>query len=806
MALNDAVHIALVWLRLELSRRWRSLVVLVVLVAIASGTVMTALAGARRTASALERLESRTLPATAAILANTPDFDWGPIRALPEVESYTTFGPSLGIEGLPPDAIAEPAMQLSAMNTIERGVVQSGRMFDPNRSDEGIVPLEFASRYHLQVGDTIAVVLPTPAELKAAVSSGAAPDMFTGPRLQVRIVGITVSRWFGDSLVLSPGVIARYAANLGGNPADPDRPFYGNALFRLNGGTAAITQFRNDVARVTGRPDLEVLDLSQWVDRPGQQQATFAAQCLVAFGLAAFLAAIFLVGQAVARYVAANAAELQTVRSLGMDTRQAITAAAIGPAGAAIIGAAIGVGGAVIASGWFPIGIASTAEPAPGRTFDWVVFGPGMVLAVGLVAGGAIFAAWLALRVRRRQAQPRRSATATLIARVGLPVPVIVGTRFALEAGRGRSAVPVRPALIGAVVGVLGVVAAFTFSRGVSDAASHPERFGQTFALSGDVGNDGQDFGPTDQLLSALRANELVSGFDDARVGVATGPGGNGSVSLYTYSNAAKPLPVVVTSGRMPRSADEVLLAPQTLTTLHTRVGGRLTLSGSKGPATFMVSGSGLVPNGYHNTYADGGWITDAGYGRLFSGFKFHTVYLALRPGTTVTSAMPALAASLAATNPDLANYSFYPPEPVSQITALREVRFLPIVLGIFLGLLAVGAVGHALATAVRRRALDLAVLRALGLTQRQCRWIVATQASVLAVIGLIFGVPLGLAVGRSVWRAVASYTPFEYVAPTAVWMLALIAPAALLIGNLLASWPGQRAARLRIATILRAE
>jgi ABC-type antimicrobial peptide transport system permease subunit len=219
-----------------------------------------------------------------------------------------------------------------------------------------------------------------------------------------------------------------------------------------------------------------------------------------------------------------------------------------------------------------------------------------------------------------------------------------------------------------------------------------------------------------------------------------------------------------------------------------------------------MVSGSGLVPNGYHNTYADGGWITDAGYGRLFSGFKFHTVYLALRPGTTVTSAMPALAASLAATNPDLANYSFYPPEPVSQITALREVRFLPIVLGIFLGLLAVGAVGHALATAVRRRALDLAVLRALGLTQRQCRWIVATQASVLAVIGLIFGVPLGLAVGRSVWRAVASYTPFEYVAPTAVWMLALIAPAALLIGNLLASWPGQRAARLRIATILRAE
>jgi ABC-type lipoprotein release transport system permease subunit len=91
-------------------------------------------------------------------------------------------------------------------------------------------------------------------------------------------------------------------------------------------------------------------------------------------------------------------------------------------------------------------------------------------------------------------------------------------------------------------------------------------------------------------------------------------------------------------------------------------------------------------------------------------------------------------------------------------------------------------------------------------MTQGQCRWVVVTQATVLAIIGLIFGVPLGVAIGRTVWRSVANYTPLQYVPPLAFWALVLVAPAALVVVNLLAAWPGHRAARLRIAQILRAE
>jgi ABC-type antimicrobial peptide transport system permease subunit len=62
--------------------------------------------------------------------------------------------------------------------------------------------------------------------------------------------------------------------------------------------------------------------------------------------------------------------------------------------------------------------------------------------------------------------------------------------------------------------------------------------------------------------------------------------------------------------------------------------------------------------------------------------------------------------------------------------SVVQNVRVLPVLLGGFLGLLAVGAVGHALAMAVRQRRHDMAVLRALGMTRWQVRGVVITQLS----------------------------------------------------------------------------
>jgi ABC-type antimicrobial peptide transport system permease subunit len=76
----------------------------------------------------------------------------------------------------------------------------------------------------------------------------------------------------------------------------------------------------------------------------------------------------------------------------------------------------------------------------------------------------------------------------------------------------------------------------------------------------------------------------------------------------------------------------------------------------------------------------------------------------------------------------------------------------------------------------------------------------------VIAMFGLAFGLPLGLAAGRTGWRVLADATPVLYVAPLAVLALLIAVPGALAVANLLAALPARRAARLRVAQTLRAE
>jgi hypothetical protein len=362
--------------------------------------------------------------------------------------------------------------------------------------------------------------------------------------------------------------------------------------------------------------------------------------------------------------------------------------------------------------------------------------------------------------------------------------------------------------VLGAVAGVLGVLAAFTFSAGVSDAAANPARFGQTWQLETFIGLNGHDFGPATKVLRAVAGDRDVTGVDD--VLIAGAQSGQVSVESFTYDGVAgKRIPVVLTGGRMAAAPDEIVLAPVTAGQLHAAIGSAVRLKGGPAAQTLRVTGIGFVPAGPHNSYADGAWLTPAGYARLFRGahfaYKFHVAAVSLRPGADVAAVAHRLDAKGKAITGG-AGPTFFPPSPLPQVQTIRDVAVLPLALSAFLALLAVGAVGHALSIAVRRRRHELAVLRALGLTRLQSRMVVAIQASVLAVIGLIFGVPLGIALGRTIWRVAAGVTPLAYHPPLALWALLLTGPLALLAANALAAWPARRAARLRVGQILRIE
>jgi ABC-type antimicrobial peptide transport system permease subunit len=130
----------------------------------------------------------------------------------------------------------------------------------------------------------------------------------------------------------------------------------------------------------------------------------------------------------------------------------------------------------------------------------------------------------------------------------------------------------------------------------------------------------------------------------------------------------------------------------------------------------------------------------------------------------------------------------------------------LPTVLVIFLTVLGVVAVGHALFSSVYRRRRDFAVLQSLGFTRGGVRAMIASQATVVGLAGLVVGVPIGLTAGRAGWQAITDRVPLTFHSPLTVIALIVIVPTALIAANVLAIIPARRAAKAKPALVLRSE
>jgi hypothetical protein len=301
------------------------------------------------------------------------------------------------------------------------------------------------------------------------------------------------------------------------------------------------------------------------------------------------------------------------------------------------------------------------------------------------------------------------------------------------------------------------------------------------------------------KALRAAAHDPDLAVLDDMRVDVFS-VNGRG-VSTFSLTPVVGHVQVVSRAGRPPSAPDEIALGPQTAHDVGAGVGDTVTVDGHP----FRVSGITFVPVDPHNGYTDGAWLTTAAFNALqpdLAKDKFHEVRFNFKPGVVAADGFKRLPPGLAPGGAGPAT-SFV---PIEELTELQSVRVQPLLLGGFLVVLALGAVGHGLATAVRRRRHDVAVLRSLGMTRRQTRGLVAVQATVLAGVGLALGIPLGIAAGRSSWQWLANATPVVYVAPLAAAAVYLAVPGAIAVANALAAWPARRAARLRIADVLRAE
>jgi ABC-type lipoprotein release transport system permease subunit len=281
---------------------------------------------------------------------------------------------------------------------------------------------------------------------------------------------------------------------------------------------------------------------------------------------------------------------------------------------------------------------------------------------------------------------------------------------------------------------------------------------------------------------------------------VPTVAAGKGDVPLYSLRSLIGSLRFTVLQGRAPGGVDEVALGPRTASVIGASIGDTITVGASSHPV--KVVGVALLAQTPHSSFDEGVWLTpealDAATGTTLETRETGgSLLVRVRAG-----------ASVDAVEAELTSMGLYverPSEP-PDVSNLGNVRNLPLFLAAFLIMLAVGAIAHALLTGARARSHDLAVLRTLGLTPRQAAACVIWQAAVIGVLALAIGIPLGVVLGRRLWRLLVDSLSFVYVGPLVGLVLVVIVLVALAVVGVMALWPARGAARLRTSEVLRTE
>jgi predicted lysophospholipase L1 biosynthesis ABC-type transport system permease subunit len=255
-----------------------------------------------------------------------------------------------------------------------------------------------------------------------------------------------------------------------------------------------------------------------------------------------------------------------------------------------------------------------------------------------------------------------------------------------------------------------------------------------------------------------------------------------------------------IVEGREPRAPDEVALGRDTMSRAAAKLGDEVRVSGSSGELNLRVTGQVVIPtddDGY--PLAEGAVVHPDVVEEFGLADSFEVLAVRVRDG-----AGDAVYERMSSFGDD--GGPPQRPSPPAEIEKLEQVRRLPQLLAGFMVLLGLVAIAHAIVVSVRRGRHDLGVLRAVGFRGRDVGATVAWQAVALAVVGGAIGLPLGVLLGRFVWRSVAEGTGVRtvYELPAVAVLLAI--PVAALIAVLAALVPARRAARLHPSELLRAE
>lgn len=788
--------------RETLRHRW-SFALIVVVIGLTAGLATSAAAGARRSDAAYARflewshdpeLSFSGCDCTAEQLYD--EFDR--IRAQPFVAETTRVGFANVVVELPdgsrPSFLALlPAVDLDGRlgSELPRVKIRDGRLADPQRIDEVTVGFLAAERFRLELGD----------ELKLRAANEHGPDVTT-----VRIVGIhvvpgelpSVSGPAGSAMLLT-----RSFAN--------DFP---DLVHPVN--DSLLVQVRPDADPATVAAFIDTLQYHVDVDRSSEATAGIERTIGIETGALVLLAivvgfvGIVVAGQMIRRHVDDAEVEALTWSALGWGREDTIRLAIVRGACFGAASSAIAVTIAIALSRLFPVGIARIADPDVG----WHVDG-GVLVAGGAVTVLTVLALTILATIGR---SPTRSAanqgglrSVTRAPSISSNPPVIVGIHFS-RWGDGRS----RTSLASLIVGVIAVTATAVAMSSVDHLSKRRDLAGATWdaavMIFDPVGNPDVAQVIKDRYAQdALARVGAIPGVADVTPGGWLSNGWNGvellvdgvavETQIFGDDHSIRP---AIRAGRAPSATGEVALGSETMRMIGVGIGDGVSLSTSRGGPSVSgrVVGEVVLASPYFTTFAPGdGAAIDASTARALGGSSDAATPVLLVKYDRDADGLETFNKVEAALGTDEA----FEASDRQGATGLDRVRLIPVLLIAGLLSLVAAALGHLLLVSVGLHRRDLAVLSALGMTNRQTSASVVVHGSLVAGVACVIGVPLGVMAGRLTWDAIASYVIVvnRPVAPLA--LLGAIVGVLVVVALAVTYIPARRARHIRPATTLRA-
>ncbi len=647
-----------------------------------------------------------------------------------------------------------------AGRTIETLRLHSGRLADPERSDEITISSATARTTGWRVGTHVSDLFEF--DVDAYDFATGTPRLDRAKQLSLNVVGIGE---LPNELLLTPALrVPRVFLTPAFQRRYPNSTFYINEMIRLRPGTG-VTALRAAV----GTSNLIAPDVGMTVaptdDGLGKVESANdpLIRGLWAIAALAALVGLFLVAQSLGQSLATRADDHAQFRALGATRRQRLSmevpSLLLVALGAALVGALLGF----LFSPLTPIGAARDAEPRPGMSIDVGL----TVAAIALTVVGVLVAALPALlRLVNSSALPgpaaverreQRSHIADLEARRGLGVPAVVGTRLAFQAGRGRTATPVRSVLASLILVIAAVTATVAFGTNLGHWTITPRLYGWNWSAA--VGSNFGAIPPEAQ--PAVEHFPNVTAASALNVGTLTVAGH--AIPAIGIDRLWASLAPDINAGRLPNDSKEIVFGARTLRRIHAHIGDHVQATVGTTQVDLTIVGTTTFPAFGNERFGETGLGTGAlGTASLFPVHdesvpdgRYNYLLLRFAPGTEAAAAHD-LRAHLAKEGCADTSCVMTDSRP-AEIDGYRNARGLPLVIGIVLILFLVATLVHALVSTMRRRTSDLAVLRALGCTPRELVAALRWQGLVLTVSALVVGIPSGLVAGHLAWSAFAS-------------------------------------------------